>query len=93
MPWTNKNLGDFNAQIYYQGAGENSIVGPYVFGNSGALHDSHSNRSMLLELCTKFTVFFANSWFEPGLHGVVIYRFLLDRCGGGSSTTSGFCIA
>ena len=67
-------LGDFNSQIHYQGAGEDSMVGPYGYGNSCAAYDPESNRSMLIELCTEFPSLLANSWFEPGRDGVVTYR-------------------
>ena len=45
-----------------------------MLGNSGAFYDPYSNRSMLLELCTECSRFLVNSWFEPGLDGVVTYR-------------------
>ena len=50
-------LGDFNVRVHYQGAGEDSVVGPYVFANSCVAHELFSSRSMLLELCQSFRVF------------------------------------
>ena len=69
-------LGDFNARMHYQRAGENTVIRPYIFGNPDAADDPQSNRSMLFELCTEFSSVLANTWFEPGADGVVTYRNL-----------------
>ena len=67
-------MGDFNARTHTRQAGEDLVIGPYVFGNTCAIDDPYSNRSMLFEFCTEFSSILANTCFEPGMDGVVTYR-------------------
>ena len=65
--------GDFNARLHHQVPGEESVVGPYVFGNPNATIDPQANRSLLVEFCFSQNALLANTFVEQPTENRVTY--------------------
>lgn len=46
-------LGDFNARLHLLRAGEEDVLGEWVFGNRNAQPDASSNRELMMEVCRR----------------------------------------
>ena len=57
-------LGDFNARLHRLMAGEEDILGPYIFGYSFHIPSPHNSRELLLELCRSHGLVGGNTWFN-----------------------------
>ena len=66
--------GDFNARLHYRQCGEESVLGPGVFGNASKILSPTSNRELLLELCNSMDGVLANTMFEHDAESLVTYR-------------------
>ena len=68
-------LGDFNARLHVRQPGEDSILGEHIFGNPMAVHNTDSNRSLLMELCAASTMAVGNTFFASAPeHQVTCYN-------------------
>ena len=56
-------LGDFNARLHTQLAGEHEVLGPHCFGNPDFSQTPESNRELLMETCAAVGLCVANSFF------------------------------
>ena len=65
--------GDLNARIHRRLAGEDPVLGPFVFGSPTAELTVDSNRSLLMELCTANNLVVANTCFDEPPEKQVTY--------------------
>ena len=66
-------IGDLNARLYTRLPGEESYIGPYFFKNQFKECNSKMNRFLLIELCCKYDLQIANSYFSKTPEDTVTY--------------------
>jgi hypothetical protein len=68
-------MGDFNARLHHKFPEEESMIGPYMFGNPLASHNPDSNRSLLVELCSAHDFVIGKTLFdEPPERQITCYN-------------------
>ena len=67
-------MGDLNAQMHYQQAGEEDYIMYFCMGSSGFEEDLLSNRSLLIELCATYYLCLANPFYDHSLEKLATYR-------------------
>jgi hypothetical protein len=56
--------GDLNAKLYQRAAGEEHIIGPYIFETPGVPLTADMNRHLLIEMCEANELVIGNTSFE-----------------------------
>eukprot|EP00959_Pyramimonas_sp_CCMP1952_P422471 8849885-Pyramimonas_sp.AAC.1 len=67
-------LGDFNARLLEQYAGEEDVIGEHVFRNPFSAWSPTSNRELLVELCHTLDACVANTYFKHADEHTVTYH-------------------
>ncbi len=84
-------VGEFNARLHAQTAGEREVLGPHCFGNPLFCQTPESNRELLMEACTATGLCVANSFVPDSDEHLVTYHHIWqDPAGPISRSRSGF---
>ena len=73
--------GDFNARLHDRQGGEESILGPGVFGKKGHVPEETTNRSLFVELCARLGLCALNTLEDRAPEDLVTYRDLGTKIG------------
>ena len=65
--------GDFNARLYKREAGEEDVIGDYMYESSPPSRRAQSNKELLLETCRATNSIIGNTFFEHTANNTVTY--------------------
>ena len=68
-------VGDFNARLHGKLHGEETVLGPHLYGRGiSGIGDEHDNRAYLIDFCSGNNLLVANTWFQKPQGKQVTYH-------------------